>query len=98
MRHFVKSTLVKQLEWNEDLFVATVNLLTYAARSQVCCTVQKSTSLALVGLFPIPCHLNWTSVTELCNPFVMYSSHGKNGGERITSYAFQNQVCQLLKS
>lgn len=34
MRHFVKSTLVKQLEWNEDLFVATVNLLTYAARSQ----------------------------------------------------------------
>ncbi|XP_011046730.1 PREDICTED: uncharacterized protein LOC105141252 isoform X1 [Populus euphratica] len=34
MRHFVKSTLVKQLEWNEDLFVATVNLLTYAARYQ----------------------------------------------------------------
>jgi hypothetical protein len=55
MRHFVKSTLVKQLEWNEDLFVATVNLLTYAACYQVCCTVQESTSLALDGLFPIPC-------------------------------------------
>ncbi|KAJ6346155.1 hypothetical protein OIU78_008727 [Salix suchowensis] len=34
MRHFVKSTLVKQLEWNEDYFVAAVNLLTYAARFQ----------------------------------------------------------------
>ncbi|KAJ6386036.1 hypothetical protein OIU77_029072 [Salix suchowensis] len=34
MRHFVKSMLVKQLEWNEDYFVAAVNLLTYAARFQ----------------------------------------------------------------
>ncbi|KAJ6671502.1 NUCLEOPORIN NUP188-like protein [Salix viminalis] len=34
MRHFVKSTLVKQLEWNEDYFVAAVNLLTNAARFQ----------------------------------------------------------------
>lgn len=79
MRHFVKSTLVKQLEWNEDYFVAAVNLLTYAARFQVFCPMQESASLTLVGLFAILFHLNWTSVTELCNPFVMYFFHAKNG-------------------
>ena len=98
MRHFVKSTLVKQLEWNEDYFVAAINLLTYAARFQVCCLMQESTSLAMVGLFPIPYHLNWTSFTELCNPCVMYFFHATNGGARITTYASQNQVCHLLKS
>ncbi|KAG6777946.1 hypothetical protein POTOM_017788 [Populus tomentosa] len=36
IRHSVKSTLVKQLDQNGDLFVATVNLLTAATHYQVC--------------------------------------------------------------
>ncbi|EEF34096.1 conserved hypothetical protein [Ricinus communis] len=33
-RHSVKSTLLEQMDWNEDLFVAIVNLLTAAASHQ----------------------------------------------------------------
>lgn len=36
IRHSVKSTLVKQLDQNGDLFVAKVNLLTAATHYQVC--------------------------------------------------------------
>ncbi|KAB5561421.1 hypothetical protein DKX38_006378 [Salix brachista] len=42
IKHPVKSKLVKQMDWNGDLFVATVNLLTAAAHKQACFNRQES--------------------------------------------------------